>query len=118
MPVMPTWVDYLPDADQVADVVREANAKASSGSLPLVDAASEAVRLGILADEALVVILPYENRLREALAALSTRDRPEHVFGVLALANATLIHGRLDDYDFDRERLFVTELFAQGHRSR
>jgi len=118
MPVMPSWVDYLPDVDQLRDVVREATGKAAAGSLPFADAAGETVRLGILADEALVVLLPHEARLREALASLSTRDRPDDIYGALALASAALIHDRLEDYDFDREALFVSELAARRPQGR
>lgn len=118
MSVMSTWVGYLPDAEQVHDVWREAKKKVSGGSLPFAEAAAEAVRVGVLADEAFVVLEPHLARLKEAFASLSVLDEPDEVFGVLALATAALIHGRLDGYDFDREARIVRELTVQGTRSR
>ena len=105
MPVMPTWVDYLPDGWQARDVVDEALAKARNvaASLPglgvdaiadrLGEAAAEAARVSVLVGKghASSVYLPYRAALSDSLPALARAARP---YGILAFANVVLSHGR------------------------
>jgi hypothetical protein len=120
MPVMPKWVDYLPDEAHARAVITEAREKARGGTLSFANAAAEAVRLGVLVDpkDAATVLQPHRERLRTAFASMSSRNGPDAIFGVLALTTADLIHtGRLEGYDRERETRVLGELAVQNSKS-
>ncbi len=131
MPVMPSWVDYLPDGAQMRVVVDEANAKAKRHAAELESAdpavlgyglaaaAAECARTWVIAPSANIKYL-YRPHLARAMPLLGPQLGAEAVFGVLAFLNEMLVHGGYVDghYDgrtragLDRE-IAILEHFAQ-----
>jgi hypothetical protein len=133
MPIMASWVDYLPDPRQKRDLVDAAIANARHDAAILRDlgidgvaqhlgaAAAEAAKLSILAGHASEVIDPYRVALARVLPALAQAANP---YGVLAFANVILAHGRYVDGYYDRStragldrEVAIVEAFARAGRS-